>query len=59
MIYLLNANMIDSTASNMICSSATNIVDSVCQEKHSKGVPVAFPNVNGRGDLSTRFAWSR
>ena len=26
MIYLLNANMIDSTASNMICSSATNVV---------------------------------
>ena len=40
----------------MICSSATNVVDSFGQDKECKGVPVAFPNVNGWGDLSTRPA---
>ena len=38
-IYLLNANMIDSTASNMICFAAQNVIDISPPVSRGIGVP--------------------
>ena len=54
MIFRLNVEMIGSTSSNMICLASPNVVVCFGQDKDSKGVPIAFPNVNRLGDLSTR-----
>ena len=54
MIFRLNVEMIGSTSSNMICLASPNVVVCFGQDKDSKGVPIAFPNFNGWGDLSMR-----
>ena len=46
--------MIDSSSTNMICLASPNVVVCFGQDKDSKGVPIAFPNFNGWGDLSMR-----